>query len=320
MDKHRRYDIVVVGELNADLILSGDVQPIFGQVEKLIDDAALSVGSSSAIFACGAARLGLSVAFIGKIGEDEFGRFMLREMNERGIDTTGVVIDKEIKTGLSVILSQGSDRAILTYPGSIPLLRLQEVDQDILSQGRHLHLGGYFMLDRLRPEVPALFRSAHLAGLTVSMDTNYDPIEKWDGGLSHALGEVDLFLPNEVEACAVASAIASAIASAKARTSDIKQALEILARRVPTVAVKLGERGAIAKTGTEIALASPLPVNVVDTTGAGDSFDAGFIYGYLNEWDLERSLRLACICGSLSTRQAGGIAAQPKIEEAVSFL
>ncbi len=308
MNNSKRYDIVVVGELNADLILSGDVQPIFGQVEKLIDDAALSVGSSSAIFACGAARLGLNVAFIGMIGADEFGHFMLREMNARGIDTSGVVIDKEIKTGLSVILSKGSDRAILTYPGTIPLLCLEEVDQDILSQGRHLHLGGYFMLDRLRPEVPELFRSAHTAGLTVSMDTNYDPTGKWDGGLSWALGEVDLFLPNEVEACAIAG------------TGNVSQALEILAGRVSTVAVKLGERGALAKTGIEIASAGTIPVNVVDTTGAGDSFDAGFIYGYLNDWDLERSLRLACICGSLSTRKAGGIAAQPTLEEAESFL
>ena len=77
---NRDYDVVVVGELNADLILRGDVTPAFGQVEKIIDDAALTIGSSSAIFACGAARLGLRVAFIGKVGDDEFGRFMLREL------------------------------------------------------------------------------------------------------------------------------------------------------------------------------------------------------------------------------------------------
>src|SRR5258706_2648767 len=99
------FDIMVVGEINADLILKGDVTPAFGQVEKLLDDATLTIGSSSAIFACGAARLGLTVAFIGKTGEDKFGRFMLREMQRRGIDTSGVVIDATIETGLSGSLS-----------------------------------------------------------------------------------------------------------------------------------------------------------------------------------------------------------------------
>src|SRR5512139_1181094 len=109
----RDFDIVVVGELNADLILRGDVTPAFGQVEKIIDEATLTIGSSSAIFACGAARLGLRTAFIGKAGNDEFGRFMLRELQQRGIDTRGVVIDPNLPTGLSVILSRPFDRAIL---------------------------------------------------------------------------------------------------------------------------------------------------------------------------------------------------------------
>ena len=129
MNTIRDFDLVVVGDLNADLILRGDVEPAFGQVEKLIDDATLTLGSSSAIFACGAARLGLHVALVGKVGDDEFGRFIVREMSERGVNTQGVVVDPRVKTGLTVILSRGNDRAMLTYSGSIGALRFAEIDQ-----------------------------------------------------------------------------------------------------------------------------------------------------------------------------------------------
>ena len=137
-------DVLVVGELNADLILLGDVTPEFGQKEKLIDDASLTLGSSSGIFACGAARLGLRVAFVGKIGDDEFGRFVRGQLEARGVDTAGLVVDSTVKTGLSVILSRGSNRAILTHLGSIAALRYSEVSRDLVARARHMHLGGSF--------------------------------------------------------------------------------------------------------------------------------------------------------------------------------
>ena len=303
----RDFDVVVVGELNADLILRGDVTPAFGQVEQIIDDATLTVGSSSAIFACGAARLGLRVAFIGKAGNDEFGRFMLRELNQRGIDTSGVVIDQHLPTGLSVILSRPADRAILTHLGSIAALRFDEIDLSLLSRARHLHLGSYYLLDALRPDVPRLFDEAKAHGLSISIDTNYDPTEQWASGLRETLQRVDVFLPNETELLAIT------------HEDAIEAGLDRLAE-IPTVAVKLGARGAIARRGSEIVQADSIPVKVVDTTGAGDSFDAGFIYGYLTGRPLAQSLRLACVCGSLSTRVAGGTGAQATLQEVLDHL
>ena len=118
------FDLLVIGEINPDLILQGkDVTPAFGQAEKLVDNAALTIGSSSVIFACGAARLGLKVVFVGIVGDDVFGHFMLREMQTRGIDTNHCIISKQETTGFSVILSQPNDRAILTHAGSIASLR-----------------------------------------------------------------------------------------------------------------------------------------------------------------------------------------------------
>jgi sugar/nucleoside kinase (ribokinase family) len=304
----RRFDIVVVGELNPDLILSGDVIPEFGQVEKLVSKAVLTIGSSSVIFACGAARLGLQVAFIGKVGGDLLGEFMRQSLDEYGIDTSGIVVDKLTPTGVSVILSTGYDRAILTYPGTIPFLKYSEINQDIIKKARHLHVGSYFIQETLRPDLPILFDRAHEWGLSVSLDTNFDPIGKWNGGLDELLGNVDVFLPNAVECLGIAG------------KPNLEQALENIQSKVKCLGVKLGENGAILCQGLKKYSCEPIDVLVVDNVGAGDSFDAGFIYGYLAGWDPMHILKLANICGGLSTRQAGGTAAQPTLDEAMRYL
>jgi sugar/nucleoside kinase (ribokinase family) len=308
MRMNRPFDVLVVGEINPDLILSGDVEPVFGQVEKLVEHASLTIGSSSAIFACGAARLGLKVAFIGKVGRDQFGQYMRSALAERGVDTSGVIIDPDESTGLSVILAKDGDRAILTYPGVIPTLRLEEMNLGLLSQTRHLHLGSYFIQDGLRPDVPRLFSLAHQQGVTVSLDTNYDPAEDWDNGLQEALAHTDIFLPNETECCKIAG------------LDDLQAAVDSLAERVGLVAVKCGARGAQLRAGSLQISAASIPVDVVDTVGAGDSFDAGFITGFLSGWDYGRSLRLAAVCGALSTRAAGGTPAQATMAEALTYL
>ena len=122
------YDVVAVGDLNADLILSGDVTPVFGQVEKVIDDATLTMGGSTAIFACGAARLGLRVAFVGKVGRDPLGDFLLDILTARGVEIAGVRRDAQVKTGLTTILSHGVDRAMLTYLGTLGTLAYADID------------------------------------------------------------------------------------------------------------------------------------------------------------------------------------------------
>lgn len=303
----KEFDIVVIGEINPDLVLTGNVVPSFGQVEKMVSDATLSIGSSSCIFAAGAARLGLRVAFIGKVGADEFGRFMREQLDSRQVDMHGLVVDPHIKTGLSVILSQGSDRAILTYAGTIPELRYEEIDFEIVARARHLHIGSYYMLRNLRPSIPLLLGRVRRMGLSTSLDTNYDPSERWEG-VREILEQVDVLLPNETELCAIAG------------EKNVDAASRKLSRPGLTLAAKLGAQGGIARVDDRTVSAPALKLPVVDTTGAGDSFDAGFLYGYLQGWDLERSLALACVCGSLSTRAAGGTPAQPTWEEAAGYL
>ena len=302
-----KFDILVAGEINPDLILSGDVQPAFGQVEKLVDSAALTIGSSSAIFACGAARLGLKVSFIGVCGDDVFGRFMLDEMHKRDVDIENVIQVPGGSTGLSVILSSGVDRAILTHPGLISALRAEDISDDLLRQTRHLHVASYFLQTAIQPGLPNLFRRARSLGLTTSLDTNYDPSEEWLG-FDELLSVTNIFLPNEKEAISLS------------REENVNLAASRLGPRVDALAVKLGAAGALGVSASQMVKVASIPVRVVDTVGAGDSFDAGFIYGFLQKWELEQALRLACVCGALSTQRAGGTEAQPTLEEALVYV
>ncbi len=314
---NKSFDILVAGEINPDLILSGDVVPVFGQVEKLVDAATLTIGSSSAIFVCGAARLGLKMAFVGVCGDDVFGRFMLTEMKRYGVDVSNVSVLPGGQTGLSVILNKGSapgsqqsvlgDRAILTHAGLIAALNVKDVTEDLLHQSRHLHVSSYFLQTTLQPDLPALFAHARSLGLTTSLDTNWDPSGEWRG-FDELLRQVDVFLPNENEALALTGAVS--VESAAAR----------LCQKCGTVALKLGALGALAERGDKIARTPALPVEVVDTVGAGDTFDAGFIYGFLHNWSLEKALQLGVACGSLSTQSAGGTFGQPTLEHAMKYV
>ena len=301
------FDILVAGEINPDLILAGNVVPEFGQVEKLVDSAVLTIGSSSAIFACGAARLGLKVAFIGVCGDDIFGRFMLDEMSKRGVDVSNVIVRSDGQTGLSVILNNQSDRAILTHSGLIAELQASDMTDNLLSQSKHLHVASYFLQTKLQPNLPNLFRQAHSLGLTTSLDTNYDPSEKWIG-FDELLSVTNVFLPNETEAKLLSGA------------DNVDEAANRLGSRVEALVIKLGKDGALGVQKGERVRTTSIPVNVIDTVGAGDSFDAGFMYGYLNQWSMDKSLHLAYICGALSTQQAGGTNGQPTLEEALMFL
>ena len=151
MSTDRPYDVLVVGELNVDIILRGDVAPEFGQTEKLVDDLTLTAGSSSAIFAASAAKMGLKVCFVSLVGDDEFGQFMVRELAGAGVDTSFVRVDPSVKTGATVMLSRGRDRAALTYLGSIARVAIDLVDRQLYERGRHLHVASPFLLSCLSP-------------------------------------------------------------------------------------------------------------------------------------------------------------------------
>jgi sugar/nucleoside kinase (ribokinase family) len=300
------HDLVVLGDCNPDLLLTGDVVPSFGQVEQIVDDATLTIGGSGAITAAGSARLGLRTALVSVVGDDSFGRLQLDALRARGVDVGGVRVDPTLPTGVTVVLSRGDDRAILTAPGTIGVLRGELVDLDLLRGARHVHATSYFLQPGLRADLPELLGVARAAGATVSLDTNWDPAGSWDDGLDRLLGMLDVFLPNAAEARLITG------------EPDVEVAASALAAQVGTVAVKLGASGGLARSGAATVRRAALAAELVDTTGAGDSFAAGFLAGRLLGHPLERALALAVACGSLSTRASGGVDAQPTLEEAES--
>lgn len=304
-------DVLVLGDANPDVVLRGaDVQPVFGQQEKLVEEAALTIGGSGAIFACACARLGLRTAFVGVVGDDPLGRFILDALAAREVDVSRCPIDPHRPTGVTVVLSTPGDRALLTFLGTIGDLRGELVDPELLRAARHVHVSSYYLQAGLRGDLPALFADARAAGATTSIDPNWDPSERWNGDLLSLLSETDVFLPNSAEARSIVG------------IDDIDVAAESLAERGATVAVKFGQGGGLATEGptADPVHVEAVPVDVVDTTGAGDTFDAGFLAGTLAGWPLARSLELAVACGSLSTRAAGGTSAQPTMDEARSVL
>jgi sugar/nucleoside kinase (ribokinase family) len=301
-------DLLVLGDANPDLILRGDVAPRFGQTERLVESATLVLGGSGAITACAGAQLGLTAAFVGVVGDDLFGRFVREALAARGVDVDGVSVDSTRATGVTVILDRGDDRAILTATGTIDDLRSDLVDEDLVRSARHVHVSSYYLQQALRPGLPGLFRTAHDAGATVSIDPNWDPAESWDTGLLGLLSSTDMFFPNSAEARAITG------------IDDVDVAAEALGERGAIVAVKFGQGGGLAVHGQELVRSESIPTDVVDTTGAGDTFDAGFIAGRLSGWPLGRCLQLAVASGSLSTRASGGTAAQPSLDEALAAI
>jgi len=301
-------DVLVVGDCNPDLVLRGEnVAPVFGQVERVVDDAELTVGGSGAIAACGAARLGLRTALASMVGDDPFGRFVLGALDERGVDVSSVVVRAGARTGVTVVLVHGPDRAMLTALGTIAELTPELVDRDLLRAARHVHVSSYFLQDELRPGLVGLLQEAGQAGASTSVDPNWDPSEEWDGGLLELLGNTSILFVNAEEAKRIA------------RADDAEDAARALSRDgAVLVVLKLGAEGALAVAGGRVVRSQAFPIDEVDAVGAGDSFDAGFLAGHLAGRPLEETLRLANACGALSMRAAGATSAQPTLAEATA--
>ena len=304
------FDVVVLGDCNPDLVLSGErIEPAFGQVERLVDGAELTIGGSGGIMAAGAARLGLRTAFVGVVGDDLFGSFMRDALAQRGVDTGAIVVEASARTGLTVILSRAGDRAILTFPGTIAALSADGVDPGAWSRAPDTSTSPP---TSCRPRWSRAWPScsgepAH-AGASTSIDPNWDPTERWDGGLREVLAVTDLFLPNAEEATRIAGREDPGTRPGRwpgsVRWSRSSSAPRGRSPPPPT--------GSSSRRTPRRAPSRSTP------SAPGDSFDAGVLAGLLRGWSLERALTLGCACGALSTRAVGGTAAQPTLAEALA--
>ncbi len=291
----RSLDVSIAGEINLDLILYGLPESMPMEREILATDFQVTLGGSSSIVAHNLATLGARVGLTTRVGSDDLGRIALERMAESGVDLTHTIHAKDgTSTGATVLLPHGSHRHILTYLGTMSGMTRADLDFDYLASARHFHLSSLFLQQALAPALPALFRELKQAGLTISLDTNDDPENRWGGVLDELLDLIDLLLPNEDEVRRIA------------RRDTVEESLEALSHRVPCIAAKCGSRGAMVQTAKGLSHIPPVSVTPVDTIGAGDSFDAGFLYAYLGGLDPERCAAAGNVTGALSTLRHGG--------------
>jgi sugar/nucleoside kinase (ribokinase family) len=308
--QERPFDLLIVGDCNPDvLVLGDDLMPAFGQQEKLVDRMDLVVGGSGSITAVAAARLGLRVALVAAVGDDPAGNFMLAELAVAGVDSRFVAVREQLPTGMTIVLSRGGDRAILTAEGAMSTVSPADVPPGLLTQARHVHVSSYFLLERsLGPGLAGLLATARAAGASTSLDTNWDPAGVWGASFfPDVLGQTDLLLPNEAEALRIAGA------------PTLPEAVDTLTKRGSAIAVKLGERGALYAGGPRRCFATPPPVSPVDTTGAGDCFGAGLLAGLLRGMEPPDALALGCAVGSASTQGIGGTGSSPDLAAALAL-
>ena len=291
--------VLVAGEINADLVFTGcNELPAFGR-EVLVEGFRQGPGSSSMICAMGLAKLGDGVLFAGVAGQDGWGDYCIDALRGAGIDTQAVRRDATLRTCLTVALSAAHDRALVTYPGAIDALRAEDIGDDLLDRAGHLHVSSYYLQRSLQSGLGALLARARDRGVTTSLDPGFDPARHWGSALRELLPLLDVFLPNALEACAISGAAAP------------PQALRSFANGVTRTVIKCGAEGAITLGDDGAVLSVPaIRVDAADSTGAGDSFDAGFLHAWRRGLPLHECLRWGAACGGLSTRGVGGTATQ----------
>jgi sugar/nucleoside kinase (ribokinase family) len=301
-------NILIAGELNPDLILRDYTTFPGPGKEVLVKDFQLTLGSSSAICAVGLARLGDSVTFAANVGADVYGDYCIAMLGREAVDVSLVHRRDDLKTGITVSITSSQDRALVSYLGAIASLRADDLPSDAFARHNHFHVAAYFLQQNLRAGLAQLFEAAKRAQLTTSLDPGYDPSETWSSDLKNTLQHVDVFLPNEVEIQGITGC------------TDVLDGLRALDNGHTLVVGKLGCHGCIARYHGKLTQVPAFPIDVLDTTGAGDSFDAGFLHAWLKGAPVADCLRWGAACGALSTRGLGGTAAQPTEQEAESYL
>lgn len=300
--------ILAIGDLNVDIIVSGMREfPELGR-EIHCGDVRTVMGGSASIFVCRLGQLGVEVDIRGVVGRDDHGRIVLDTLRSNNVGVDKVIIRDDIRTGVTISLTYPDDKALITFMGSIGALEPSDVQPELFRDYSHVHISSIYFQPKLLGSIAEIFKETKRQGLTTSLDTQDDPSGRYEK-IWEILEHTDIFLPNDKEARGIA------------KTTSLDEALKKIGSKVETLAVKCGSRGAVGKMGDKIVRVKPLKINPVDTTGAGDSFDAGFLYYFLCKgMGFEDSLRFANAMGALSCLYIGGVGGRITEEDVLRFL
>ncbi len=304
----KKFDSVVIGELNADIILKGIPELVELGKEKIATDMLLTMGSASAIFASNLSKLGLQVGFIGKIGNDHFGEVVLSGLEKANVNLEGIIRDNKSSTGITIAMTFPSDYAMVTYMGAMESFNVSDINYEYLSEARHIHFASYYLQPGMRSGCKEMFMKAKEFGLITSFDPGWDPSERWEDDILEVLPYVDYFLPNENEAILIS------------KKRSVEEALEYLSIHGNNIIIKKGRDGISAHINRNKYDKKVYKIVPIDTSGAGDSFNAGFIYGLLNEKSIEECLDYGMASGALACTKMGGSDSAPNINELLEFI
>ena len=300
--------ILVLGDVNIDLVFSGLAHLPRSEEDIAAQSLESLVGGQGATTSRGLSRLGFSTSIVARVGQDENGKRVIRELQADGVDTTGVLIDPKVPTGVTAILSTGKTRAFATHLGAIPGISKEDLSPNLLENTDHVHISSFYMHVELRATIPRILSEAQDRGITTSIDPGWDPSEEWQADMLRALEHTDVFLPNEREAMTVTA------------KPTVAEAMDSLANSVGILVVKRGCRGALLRRGSMALECPSYAVDPIDVTSAGDVFDAGFLYGYLHDWDMARTLVFANACGALATSRFGSLGLMKDTVEVEEFI
>lgn len=290
--------VLVIGELNIDMIFNHIKGfPEIGE-EKISQDLTTTLGSSSAIFAANLSSLGTEVSYLGMIGKDDFGAFIIESLCGAEVETKNIITSEVYKTGVTMVLNYEMDRAMVTYPGAMADLGIEHINANLISQFDHVHISSIFLQPKIKAEAVSIFKLIKELGLTTSLDPQWDPEEQWDLPLTTLLPYVDIFLPNKKELLALTA------------STTIEEGLESLHEFTDRIIIKDGDQGAhYFDQGNLTTIPAFVNPQVVDCIGAGDSFDAGFVHKYIQGESRPACLQYANLIGALNTTEAGGTGA-----------
>ena len=308
--KGEQMDVLSLGIFVADVL--GKPIDHFPEKGKLVlfDELEIHTGGCANNTAIALTRLGVSVGAMGKLGNDRFGDLILHTLAENQVDTAGIQRDVNVNTSFTfVAIASDGERSFCHYIGANGELSEDDLNWDIIKTAKILHIAGALVMPRFDGQPMAnVLQKAKTLGITTSLDTAWDATGKWLETLEPCLPFVDIFLPSLTEAQHL---------TGKSEVREISTFFRNYG--ISTIGLKMGERGSYVSTPEEELFVPAYPVNIVDATGAGDAYVAGFLTGTVKGWDLKTTAELASATGAACVTAIGTTAGIQNLEETMKI-